>query len=127
LNELARNQNSSGKYLSKLVISLRGAGLIQSVRGAHGGYILARSPGAINLREIIDSLEGGHYIIKCVDNPGNCPAAKACVARGVWGGLEKVMRDYCESLSLGEIVRRGSPRVSLRALEPVRRARRAEP
>lgn len=109
LNEIARNQGISMKYLSKLVISLRGAGLIRSVRGAHGGYVLARAPEAIDLREIIDSMEGGQYIIKCADNPLSCPASPACVARGVWGGLEKVMRDYCESLTLGEIVRRGSP------------------
>ena len=106
LSEIARNQRISEKYLSKLVISLRSAGLIRSVRGANGGYVLARSPDAISLREIIDSMEGGQYIIKCADNPGCCPASPACVARGVWGGLEKAMRDYCESLSLGEIVRR---------------------
>ena len=79
-----------------LVISLRGAGLIRSVRGARGGYVLARPPREINLREIIDALEGGEYIIKCVDNPGNCSSSRSCVARGVWGGLEKVMRDYCD-------------------------------
>ena len=127
LNEIARNQNISEKYLSRLVISLRGAGLIRSVRGAHGGYVLARSPEAIDLREIIDSMEGGQYIIKCADNPLSCPASPACVARGVWGGLEKVMRDYCESLTLGEIVRRGSTRVPLRLVKPARRDRRDDP
>jgi Rrf2 family protein len=111
LNEIATNQNLSEKYLSKLVISLRAAGLIRSVRGACGGYALGRPSQEINLREIIDALEGGHYIIKCVDSPGNCTASRGCVARGVWGGLEKVMRDYCESLTLEDIVRRSrSPR-----------------
>ncbi len=124
LNEIARNQNISEKYLSKLVIPLRGAGLIRSTRGSHGGYVLARSPGEITLREIIDSLEGGQYIIKCANNPGSCPASPACVAREVWGGLEKAMMDYCEALSLDEIVRRGSPRVPLRLVKPVRRGRR---
>jgi len=125
LSEIARNQAISEKYLSKLVISLRGAGLIRSVRGAHGGYALARPPEAISLREIIDALEGGHYIIKCVESPGNCPASRSCVARGVWGGLEKVMREYCESLSLGEIARRESPGVPVRLVASNRRGRGA--
>ena len=43
--------------------------------------------------------------------PGSCPNSPACAARSVWGGLEKAMRDYCESLSLGEIARGGSLRL----------------
>jgi Rrf2 family protein len=120
LGEIATNQNISEKYLSKLVISLRGAGLIRSVRGACGGYVLARPPREISLREIIDALEGGHFIIRCVDSPGNCPASRTCVARGVWGGLEKVMRDYCETLTLDEIVRRGLPSIPRGAVRSIR-------
>jgi len=110
LSEIAGSQRISEKYLSRLVISLRGSGLVRSVRGAHGGYVLARPPGEISLREIIDSLEGGPYIIRCADDPASCPASPGCAARSVWGGLEKAMRDYCESLTLGEIARRGSLR-----------------
>jgi Rrf2 family protein len=124
LSEIARKQKISGKYLSRLVISLRGAGLIRSVRGPHGGYALARPPGKINLCEIIDALEGEQYIIKCLDDLGNCPAAPTCVARVVWNGLEKVMRDYCESLSLAEIVRKGPPLETQGKIVPFRRNRK---
>jgi len=127
LNEIARNQKISGKYLSKLVISLRGAGLIRSVRGPHGGYVLGRPPGKISLLEIIDALEGERYIIKCLDDYGNCPASPICVAREVWGGLEKVMSDYCESLSLAEIVRKGPPLETRGSIVPFRRVRKTVP
>ncbi len=108
LNEIAKKQDISEKYLSKLVIPLRGAGIIQSERGAHGGYVLARSPDSVSLREIVDALEGGLALIDCAEIPGGCDRSDSCVARDVWGGLEKAMRDYCDSLSLGDIVRKGS-------------------
>ena len=107
LNEIARKQEISEKYLSKLVIPLRGAGIIQSERGAHGGYALAKDADSISLREIVDCLEGGLSLIDCADAPGTCSKARNCAARNVWGGLEKVMKDYCDSLSLGDIARQG--------------------
>lgn len=107
LNEIARNQDISEKYLSKLVIPLRGAGLIQSARGAHGGYVLGKKPADINLREIIDCLEGGLGVIDCADNPALCPRAGGCSSRDVWAGLEKAMRNYCESLSLEKMAQAG--------------------
>jgi Rrf2 family protein len=108
LNEIAQNQDISEKYLSKLVIPLRGAGLIQSERGAHGGYALAKPADSITLGQIVDALEGGLSMIDCAGNPGGCDRSPACVARGVWAGMEKAMRDYCDSLTLGDIVRRGA-------------------
>lgn len=106
LNEIARNQDVSEKYLSKLVIPLRGVGIISSVRGAHGGYVLARDPDAISFREIIECLEGGLSLVECSDDPSCCGRSRDCSARGAWAGLEKAMRDYCEALSLGDIVRK---------------------
>jgi Rrf2 family protein len=107
LNEIAQNQDISEKYLSKLVIPLRGAGLIQSERGAHGGYALAKPADSITLAQIVDALEGGLSMVDCACNPGSCDRSPACAARGVWAGMEKAMRDYCDSLTLGDIVRSG--------------------
>ncbi len=107
LNEIAKNQAISEKYLSKLVIPLRGAGIIKSERGAHGGYVLARSPDAINLRQVIECLEGGFSLIDCADDPAACEKSADCSARSAWSGLERAMKDYCERQSLADIVRSG--------------------
>lgn len=103
LNEIAKNQDISEKYLSKLVIPLRGAGLIQSARGAHGGYVLAKDPERISLSEIIECLEGGLGVIDCAESPKLCRRSARCASRGVWAGLEKAMRDYCDSKSLARM------------------------
>jgi Rrf2 family protein len=111
LSDIAKSQEISEKYLSKLVIPLRGAGILQSARGAHGGYILARDPSKVTLREIIEVLEGGMSLLDCTERVGSCAREPLCVARDIWGGLEKAMRDYCESITLNDIVNRCAPEV----------------
>ena len=53
LKDIARNEGISEKYLSLIIIPLRTAGLVQSTRGAHGGYSLAKPPGEITLKDIV--------------------------------------------------------------------------
>lgn len=105
LNEIAKNQDISEKYLSKLVIPLRGAGLIQSARGAHGGYVLAKDPERVSLTQVIECLEGGLGLIDCAGDPGLCPRSGDCDSRGAWAGLERAMRAYCDALSLADLAR----------------------
>ena len=104
LQDIAEKQELSEKYLSKLIISLRGAKLIGSVRGAHGGYVLKRDPDKITLREIVIALEGGLAIVDCTENSSECPRAKRCATRDIWCGLNKVISDYLEGITLADIV-----------------------
>jgi Rrf2 family protein len=107
LNEIAKQQDVSEKYLSKLVIPLRSAGIIRSSRGAHGGYVLARKPAEISLLEVIEVLEGSISLIECMDDPAACERSDCCSARPVWKGLEQVMRDYCSGVSLESMIEKG--------------------
>ena len=67
--EIAVDQQLSVKYLERLLGQLLGAGLVRSVRGAQGGYMLARPPDQINLREIFGVLEGDDGLVECVVHP----------------------------------------------------------
>lgn len=107
LNEIAKSQAVSEKYLSKLVIPLRSAGLIRSSRGAHGGYVLARKPDEISLLEVIEVLEGSISLIECMEDPASCERSDGCPARGIWLGLDKVMREYCSGVNLEDMLRKG--------------------
>jgi Rrf2 family protein len=106
LGDIAKSQAISEKYLSKLVIPLRGAGILKSERGSRGGYVLARKPESISLREIVETLEGGISLIDCTDDIASCSRSADCSARSVWAGLEKAVRDYCEAVSLADIAGR---------------------
>ena len=68
LKDIAEAEEISEKYLSLLVIPLRQAGLIHSIRGAYGGYTLAKAPSQINLGEIVEVLEGDS-IVDCLKDP----------------------------------------------------------
>ena len=97
LKSIAKSQGLSENYLEQLMAPLRRAGIVKSVRGAQGGYMLARSPQEITIGEIITTVEGPIALVHCLltsaeSSEQPCDRACACVTRGVW---EKV----CDSIS----------------------------
>jgi len=104
LQDIAARQELSEKYLSKLIISLRAAKLIGSVRGAHGGYALKRDPDKITLREIVIALEGGLSIVDCTENSSECKRSRNCPTRDIWCGLSEVIGKYLENIKLSDVV-----------------------
>ncbi len=104
LGDVAKQQEISEKYLSKLVIPLRGANLIISRRGANGGYMLARDPKNITLKEIVEALEGELFPLDCVKDPEVCSRNPRCASHDVWVDLNKTISDYLDSITLKSIV-----------------------
>ena len=92
-------------YLEQLLGSLRRAGLVQTVRGAQGGYMLSREPEKITLREILEAMEGPVSFSDCVTDPENaCARSEACPARGVWEYLTDEINALLDRITLKEIV-----------------------
>ena len=112
LGDLARQQDIPEKYLSKIVIPLKGAGLVSSTRGTRGGYVLARAPGQITVREVVESLEGGINIVDCAKSEGLCERAGECVTREIWHGMDKQIFDYLEGITLASIAEKYLERLS---------------
>jgi Rrf2 family protein len=79
-------------------------GLIKSIRGAHGGYLLAKTPSEINLREILRILEGSLCLVDCVDNPASCDRSDTCITRDVWSETSKNISQTLESVTLDKMV-----------------------
>lgn len=107
LKDIAQKEAISEKYLSLIVIPLRRAGLIQSTRGAHGGYCLAKGPGEITVRHIINILEGESCVVDCVKNPENCPRVSTCPTHDLWAVLEEKIKDTLSAVTLIDLVRMG--------------------
>lgn len=103
LNEIARREEISEKYLSQIVITLRGAGLIQSVRGARGGYLLGKRPSDISLADIVGVMEGGLNIVDCLEQDPRCGRSDSCITRYVWDRVSKAVRETLEDISLEEL------------------------
>jgi Rrf2 family protein len=109
LAEIAKRQDLSAKYLEQLIILLKGAGLIRSVRGRRGGYMLARRPEEISVGEIVETLEGKLSVVDCVLEPELCYRAVDCPTRDIWVGMTDMIKKQLFSLNLGTIIKQGTP------------------
>ena len=104
LRDISARQEISEKYLWQVINPLKSAGLVNSTRGAKGGYVLAKAPGDITLLEIVSILEGPVSVVDCVGSPDQCERSGACVTRGVWGKIETGIKDAMARITLQEIV-----------------------
>jgi Rrf2 family protein len=111
LKDIARGEDISEKYLSLIMIPLRTAGLVNSTRGAYGGYHLARDPARINLRDILDILEGESCLVDCVRDPSLCPRISTCVSRDIWMLLGNKISEVLGSINLQDLVRMNAAKV----------------
>jgi Rrf2 family protein len=106
LSEIARRQSISRKYLWQVINPLKTAGFLRAIRGTHGGYILARLPGAITVRDMVAALEGPIALVACVTDPGLCARGANCTARGVWAEIEAAVNTAMSGITLSDIVQR---------------------
>lgn len=84
LREIAKRQEISEKYLSNLINPLKATGLIEAMRGVHGGYVLGKAPTEITMRDIVQAVEGPMCLVDCVEKPAACGRAPLCIARDLW-------------------------------------------
>lgn len=105
LKDIARKEDISEKYLSQIIIPLKNAGLVNSFRGARGGYLLTRKPVQIRMKEIFEILEGGVELVNCTSKPAECNRAAICVTRHLWKNLAQVIADKLQQVTLDDLVK----------------------
>ncbi len=107
LFQIAERQGISEGYLEQLITFLRKGGLVRSVRGAQGGYLLSREPSKITAGEIIRCLEGPLSPTNCVseDDPETCERADACVTRLLWERVRKSVAHVLDTTTLEDLCR----------------------
>ena len=101
--EIASSQAISEKFISRIVVPLRRAGLLESERGARGGLRLARRAEAITLFEIVTAMEGAIGIVFCLRRPRSCPRQGRCAAEEVWGKVNDALVEALRAHTLAEI------------------------
>jgi len=106
LRDIAERQEISEKYLWQLINPLKTTGLVNSLRGAHGGYVLGKPPEAISIKAILQILEGPLCLVDCVDNPALCERSLSCISRDIWGEASKNMQQTLEDTTLAAMVER---------------------
>ena len=105
LSEIAQTQDISLAYLEQVVPSLRDAGLINSTRGAKGGYELARPPHEITVGDVLRALDGEILPVLCVsqENPKHCIQENTCAARTVWQTVHERVTRLLDSMTLADL------------------------
>ena len=106
--EIAARENYSVTYIEKILQSLRAAGLVTAHHGNQGGYILAKTPSQITLRQIIDSLEGSTFDVFCepqVREDIVCNHICLCGAKPVWKRTKDLLDRFFDSITLEMLVK----------------------
>lgn len=101
--ELAGKTRLEAPTVSKLLKQLAKAGIVDSVRGAHGGYRLARDPGQVSLAEIIVAMEGPIGMTECGAEPGLCGHEHQCSVSGNWRLISQVIERALRGVTLAEL------------------------
>jgi Rrf2 family protein len=105
--DLAAREALSADYVEQILLRLRRAGLLASTRGAKGGYMLARTPEEITVREIIAASELTTFDLHCVSHPigdERCSDAQNCSIRPVWMMLQRRIDDALDSVRLADLL-----------------------
>ena len=110
LRDAARRQGLSDKYLEQIVTPLARAGLVRSVRGAGGGYLLTRAPEEYAVGEILRTLEGSLTPVSCVETGACCGRAEQCVTREVWEQIAAAVSSVVDHTTLQDLVNRAKMR-----------------
>jgi len=104
LRHVAENEDISIRYLEQIIIPLKVSKLVKSIRGAGGGYSLARPPAQIKISEILHALEGSCCLVECIEDADFCPRISYCATFEIWNKASQLLKGYFENLTLQDVV-----------------------
>ena len=106
LGDIAKRQGVSLKYLEQIIIPLKRAHYIESVRGPKGGHTLSKPPAEITVGEIVALFEKGVSLVECIDYPTVCDRAPICPTRILWKEVSEAMFNKLQTVTLADLVQR---------------------
>ncbi|WP_113676128.1 RrF2 family transcriptional regulator [Vallitalea guaymasensis] len=106
LKSISERQGISMNYLEQIISVLKKSGYVKSVRGAKGGYSLAKSPKDISVGDILRALEGDLNPVDCalVNEDKQCDEADCCITKVVWKKISDSINDVVNNISLQDLV-----------------------
>jgi len=106
LHTVAQSQAISLAYLEQVIVPLRAAGLLDSTRGASGGYVLARNPSSVTVGDVLRALGGALVSFACVSDGSRAPCkrgAGSCAARQVWEQVQGRVSEALDATTLADL------------------------
>ncbi|MGE0353600.1 MAG: Rrf2 family transcriptional regulator [Gemmatimonadales bacterium] len=106
--ELAESERLPPDYVEQILLRLRRAGLVESVRGARGGYYLARAPETISVHQVMSASEHQTFEVNCGNHPidaERCGPEGNCSIRPVWLALQARIEDLLDNVSIADLLK----------------------
>src|ERR1043165_1176774 len=106
--ELADIERLPADYVEQILLRLRRAGVVESVRGARGGYYLAREPETITVRDVMTATEHQTFEVNCTAHPVDserCDPSTSCSIRPVWHALQRRVDDFLSGITLTDLLK----------------------
>jgi len=104
LKHISDDERISIRYLEQIIIPLKINRLVKSIRGAGGGYTLARKPEDIKLSEILHALEGNCCLVECIEDGSYCEFTETCPTFDIWKNATELLKGYFDSLTLKDVM-----------------------
>ncbi|MCM8777774.1 MAG: Rrf2 family transcriptional regulator [Candidatus Omnitrophica bacterium] len=106
IKEIAKRQGLSERYLEHIMLSLKKAGFLRSIKGGKGGYVFLKDPGEIKIRDVVEALEGSLIPVECVEKKEICERSVSCVARDLWCSIREEILKLLDRTTLKELIER---------------------
>jgi Rrf2 family protein len=104
IREISEKQDVSVAYLEQILNRLRKAGLIRSVKGPGGGYLLSKGPEKISIASIVNELEGPVAITSCLNPEEGCIRVDNCVTHLLWKALGEQIEAFLKTITLKNLI-----------------------
>jgi Rrf2 family protein len=104
LKNISDEEEISIRYLEQIIIPLKINKLVKSIRGAGGGYTLARHPSKIKVTEILHALEGSCCLVDCVEDDDYCNRIPVCATYDIWTEASNLLKNYFGKLSIQDLM-----------------------
>lgn len=106
IDEVSRAEKVPKSFLAKIFQNLARAGLVKSVRGARGGFVLAKPPGEITVLEIVESIEGKIVFQRCKQDKPDCKHIGGCALCGLFEQAQDGLKDVLTRTTLDDLIKR---------------------
>jgi len=114
--ELAEAERLPADYVEQILLRLRRADIVESVRGAKGGYYFAKDPAAVSVLDVMAASEHQTFEMNCEVHPidaDRCAPGSACTIRPVWHALQRRIDEFLASITLADLLRDEPPMAEL--------------
>ena len=103
--DIVENQGIPDSYLENILISLKGRGIVDAIRGPNGGFVLKRDPATITMLDVVLTFENSLAPVDCIEDPAGCGRVSDCLTRPVWKKLQKAQEEVLSEVTIQDLLK----------------------